>query len=85
MRHQWNTGRQYDETGQRIVAEVTEKGIRFSDLSRGIDGLILLGAHKQGNSLDKYEIEALVMSNYDHGNYSSTSTTLNWEGHLISR
>ena len=77
MKHQWNTGRQYDEHGQRIVAMV-DKGdccIRFSDLSRNINGAVPLGMWAQ---TEKHAIEALVMANYDFGNYSSSSTTLTW-------
>lgn len=77
--HQWNTGRHYDEHGQRMIARATDSGIQFSDLSRGIDGLIPLGAFMQSADLDKYTIKTLVMTNYDLGNYSSTSTTLTWE------
>jgi len=77
MKHQWNTGRHYDEHGQRIVAMV-DKGdccIRFSDLSRNINGAVPLCMWAQ---TEKYAIEALVMANYDFGNYSSSSTTLTW-------
>jgi hypothetical protein len=77
MKHQWNTGRQYDEHGQRMVAMV-DKGdccIRFSDLSRNINGAVPLGMWAQ---TEKHAIEALVMANYDFGNYSSSSTTLTW-------
>ena len=78
MKHQWNTGRQYDQHGQRIVAMV-DKGdccIRFSDLSRNIDGAVPLGIWAQ---TEKYAIESIVMANYDFGNYSPSNTTLNWE------
>ena len=77
MKHQWNTGRQYDEHGQRMVAMV-DKGdccIRFSDLSRNINGAVPLGMWAQ---TEKHAIEALVMANYDFGNYSSSSTKLTW-------
>jgi hypothetical protein len=75
---QWNTGRHYDEYGQRMVAEVREDKIKFSDLSRHINGSIPLGDFMQGRDMDKYDIEALVMVNYDHGNYSGSNDTLEW-------
>lgn len=76
--HQWNTGRQYNTHGQRMVAEVREDKIKFSDLARHIDGSIPLGDFKRGQDMDKYEIESLVMVNYDHGNYSGGNDTLEW-------
>ena len=50
--------------------------IRFSDLSRNINGAVPLGMWAQ---TEKYAIETLVMTNYDFGNYSSSSTTLEWK------
>jgi len=79
MKHQWKTGRQYDEHGQRMVALVEGDCIRFSDLSRNIDGVVPLGNYLQNHRLDAYTLEALVMANYDFGNYSSSNTTLTWE------
>ena len=79
MKHQWKTGRQYDEHGQRMVALVEGDCIRFSDLSRNIDGVVPLGNYLQNHRLDAYTLEALVMANYVFGNYSSSNTTLNWE------
>ena len=76
--HQWNTGRHYDQHGQRMVAQVDGLEIRFSDLSRNINGRIPLGDFILGRDLDKYEIRELVMTNYDHGNYSGSNTTLTW-------
>ena len=76
--HQWNTGRHYDQHGQRIVAQVDGLEIRFSDLSRGINGRIPLGDFLLGRDLDKYEIRELVTVNYDHGNYSGGAVTLQW-------
>jgi hypothetical protein len=79
-KHQWNTGRQYANDGQRMVAEVHETEIMFSDLSRYINGSIPLGKFKQGRAdMSKYDIEALVMNNYDFGNYSGSGKTLEWE------
>jgi len=52
---------------------------RFGDLSRNIDGALRMGNFLLGRDLTKYDIEALVMANYDFGNYSSSNTTLNWE------
>jgi len=75
---QWNTGRQYDEHGQRMVAEVLEDKIKFSDLSRHIDGTIPLGDFMRSRDMDKHEIRSLVMANYDLGNYSSGNETLEW-------
>jgi hypothetical protein len=83
MKHQWNTGRQYDEHGQRMVAEVhketltNDPRIYFSDLSRHINGYVPLGMWAQ--TADKYAIETLVMTNYDFGNYSPSSITLEWK------
>jgi len=80
MKHRWNTGRQYDEHGQRMVAliDTGDCCIRFSDLSRNIDGAVPLGNFLQNHRLDAYTLETLVMVNYDFGNYSSSSTTLTW-------
>lgn len=80
MKHEWNTGRKYDTHGQRMVAKVENEHILFSDRSRHINGVIPLGAYLQGRSLDKYEIETLVMTNYDLGNYSASALTLYLEG-----
>ena len=80
MKYQWNTGRQYDEHGQRMVALVEDEHILFSDRSRHINGVIPLGAYLKGRRLDKYETEKLVMVNYDFGNYSGSSLTLYLEG-----
>ena len=77
MKHQWNTGRQYDEHGQRMVAEYDGDKIYFSDLSRHINGYVPLGLWAQ--TADKYAIETLVMTNYDFGNYSPSSITLEWK------
>ena len=81
MKHQWTSGRAYDEHGQRMVAMVDTGDccIRFSDLSRNIDGAVPLTDFMLSRDLSKYDIEALVMANYDFGNYSSSSTTLTWE------
>ena len=76
MRHQWNTGRHYDEHGQRMVAEYDGDKIYFSDLSRNINGAVPLGMWAQ---TEKYAIETLVMTNYDFGNYSPSNTTLEWK------
>ena len=77
MKHQWNTGRQYDEHGQRMVAEYDGDKIYFSDLSRHINGYIPTGMWAQTG--DKYAIETLVMTNYDYGNYNGNNTTLEWK------
>jgi hypothetical protein len=72
----------YADDGQRIVAEVREEEILFSDLARHINGSIPLGKYLQrsnGIDMDKYTIETLVMTNYDFGNYSGSGTTLKWE------
>jgi hypothetical protein len=81
MKHQWNTGRQYDKHGQRMVAliDTGDCCIRFSDLSRNIDGAVPLGNFLQNHRLDAYTLETLVMTNYDFGNYSGSNTTLTWE------
>ena len=88
MKHQWNTGRQYDEHGQRIVAEVDRENhmdlprIYFSDLSRHINGCIQLSSYAP-NQLDTYAMKELVMCNYDYGNYGYSPTTLTWnEGEM---
>jgi len=80
MKHQWNTKRMYADDGQRMVAEVREEEIVFSDLSRHINGSIPLGKYLQGRAdMDKYTIETLVMTNYDFGNYSGGNGALAWE------
>ena len=49
--HQWNTGRHYDQHGQRMVARYDSNNHRilFSDLSRNINGYIR--THIAGNIL----------------------------------
>lgn len=79
-KHQWNTGRHYDQHGQVMVAKVEDDCILFSDRSRHINGSIPLGAYLQRRSLDSYDIERLVMTNYDFGNYSASALTLYQEG-----
>ena len=79
MKHRWTTGRAYDEHGQRMVAMVEGQKLLFSDLSRHIDGAVPLGNFMLGRDISKYDIEALVMANYDFGNYSASYTTLEWE------
>lgn len=80
MKHQWKTGRHYDEYGHRMVAALRDDCIDFSDLSRHINGSIPLGEYLKHRELDSYEIEQLVMTNYDFGNYSGSLLTLYWEG-----
>jgi hypothetical protein len=77
MKYQWNTGRQYDEHGQRIVASVEDGCILFSDLSRNIDGLILTAAGF--TEYDSYSVRSIVMCNYDFGNYTGSMKTLEWK------
>ena len=76
MKHQWNTGRQYDGHGQRMVAEYDGDKIYFSDLSRNINGAVPTGMWV---NTDKHAIETLVMANYDYGNYNLSNTTLEWK------
>ena len=78
MTHQWNTGRQYDTHGQRMVARVEDDHILFSDLSRHINGSIPLGNYLRNSRLDAYTLRSLVMANYDFGNYSGNNETLTW-------
>ena len=43
QRHTWNTGRPYDRDGKQLmVAEVHTDEIKFSDLSRYINGVVPL-------------------------------------------
>ena len=81
MKHQWNTGRGYDQHGQRIVAQVDMDTkpyrILFSDLSRHINGYVPITGWAE---TDKHAVKVLVMTNYDYGNYSTSGTTLEWEG-----
>ena len=81
MKHQWKTGRDYDQHGQRMVALVDTGDccIRFSDLSRNINGAVPMGVWLVGRDLTNYAIETLVMTNYDFGNYSPSNTTLEWK------
>ena len=78
MKHQWNTGRRYDQHGQRMVAQVDmdAKRILFSDLSRHINGYVPLTGYVQ---TDYHAIETLVMTNYDFGNYATSGVTLEWK------
>lgn len=82
QRHQWKTGRQYDEHGQRMVAVMDLDNCRllFGDNSRQIFGEIPL-ARSGMRDFYKYEIENLVMINYDLGNYvhSDEYLILTWE------
>ena len=79
MKHQWTTGRHYDEYGHRMVAAVRDDCIDFSDLSRHINGVIPLGEYLKRQELDAYTIENLVMHKYDFGNYSGSLLTLEWK------
>lgn len=79
MIHQWNTGRAYDNKGQqRMVVQVSDKAIKFSDLSRNINGSIPLGVFNQFANIDEDCIEHFVMVSYDYGNYNPSDTTLKW-------
>lgn len=80
MKHEWNTGRHYDQHGQVMVAKVEDEQILFSDRSRYINGVIPLGDYLKRHRLDTYTLETLVMTNYDFGNYSCSSITLYKEG-----
>ena len=79
MKHQWNTGRMYDQHGQRMVAQVDmdAKRILFSDLSRHINGYVPITGYVQ---TDKHAVETLVMTNYDYGNYNGSGVQLEWKG-----
>ena len=81
MKAQWNTGRQYDEHGQRMVAVVDEANnqLLFHDLSRGLLGAVPLGDYICADDLSAYDIEQLVMVNYDFHNYSGSFELLEWE------
>ena len=76
--HQWNTGRHYDQHGQRMVAryDSNNKRILFSDLSRHINGYIPTAMWV---NTDNHALEVLVMTNYDFGNYSGSNVTLTWK------
>jgi hypothetical protein len=63
-----------------MVAKVEDGHILFSDNSRRINGVIPLGEFLKGRRLRPYEVENLVMSNYNLGNYSASALTLYWEG-----
>ena len=76
MIHQLNRVREYDEHGQRMVAEYDGDKIYFSDLSRHINGYIPTGMWV---NTDKHALEVLVMTNYDYGNYNGNNTTLEWK------
>jgi hypothetical protein len=79
MKHQWKTGRAYDDNGeQRIVARVDmdKSRLYFSDLSRHINAYVPLAMWVQ---TDKHAIETLVMTNYDYGNYNGSNVQLEWE------
>lgn len=84
MKIQFNTGRDYSPHGQRIIAvqerprEMTPARVRFKDLDRGICGAIPV-AHWM-RTLDAYELQLLVMANYDLGNYEGAGCgDLQWE------
>ena len=77
QRYTWNTGRPYDRDGKQLmVAEVHTDEIKFSDLSRYINGVVPLGKYLKGKTLTNSDIEGIVMHNYDYGNYSSLDITL---------
>jgi hypothetical protein len=61
------------------MVDIGDCCIRFSDLSRHINGAVPLCDSTLSLDLSKYAIETLVMTNYDFSNYAYSSTTLNWE------
>lgn len=78
-RIQFNTGRQYTERGQRIVAAALPDRVLFNDVSRGIDGTIPLAPGKRFDS--GVELREFTMANYDMGNYGwdMRARDLKWE------
>ena len=56
----WNTGRQYSEHGQRIVAGMLRGFVVFYDIDRGIFGIV-------DTELTQWDI----MLAYDAGNYEA--------------
>jgi hypothetical protein len=68
-----------DTTGLAKSLTGTKQWIVFSDVSRGIDGVIPLGHYLTGRDIDPYTLEKLVMANYDLGNYGGSGITLTWE------
>jgi hypothetical protein len=80
MTVQWKTGRGYDSNNEQRMVAMVDKGdccIRFSDLSRNINGSIPLV--ESGRDLDTHTIKGLVMANYDYMNYAMSNITLDWE------
>jgi hypothetical protein len=76
MKIQFNTGRLYQADGQRIVAAQEGTTVRFHDISRMIEGEFDLIRPAR----DRYELEQLVMTHYDFGQYRGAhSTGLRWE------
>jgi hypothetical protein len=77
MKVQWQTGRFYTEQGQRMVAQTSGKYIQFTDLDRGINGVIPLATDHCIDS--KYDLREVTMFNYDRNNYVCSQLTLEWE------
>ena len=65
----WNTGRNYSENGQRIVAWQDGETIFFQDIDRGIGGKF---AHPPIDSEDFFSegyLKTIVMLRYDNNSY----------------
>lgn len=72
----WNTGRQYSDKGQEIVAAKLNTGeIVFADITRNISGKI--GAAQIGDSIvvadTPADLERAVMFFYDANKYEGTT------------
>lgn len=79
IKTQWNTGRQYAEDGQRIVATYDpESGlVRFADHSRCIAGQFVVDFY---HPEDEQTIRDSVMRVYDNNGYRDDFFTgLDWE------
>jgi hypothetical protein len=81
MEYEWNTGRLYTATGQRIKAIQIEGGdILFADLSRGIDGRI---PNPGVNVSSLEEMRRIVMATYDKNAYKADEHS--WGFHMMAR
>jgi hypothetical protein len=67
----FNTGRQYTEAGQRIAAALLPNGdIYFSDIDRGIDGMICANGANYDEAHALYFTRDQIMRAYDHNLYT---------------
>lgn len=81
-RIQFNTGRHYTESGQRIVAVKDNGVIFFNDIDRGIDGMF----DASDDTFGPVELsQFVIMSRYDNNNYTWPKMSKEIEQALVWR